>query len=172
MKIILFRGRPGVGKTTLSSAIALQHSFPVLRKDDLYQVSASKIDTHDARNDISYETIYKILEANAGSDCTFILDCPFQYPDDLPTLRTWCAIHHTKLVSILVTCSDETMWAQRIAAREERPFSIHHFTSFEKIEKHYGSMHLTPEADELLVDTVHPIAASLAYINQHITESL
>jgi adenylate kinase family enzyme len=168
MRIILFRGRPGVGKTTLSSVISKRHHFPVLRKDDIYHVSAKQVDTHENRNDISYETIYKILEANVETDCTFILDCPFQYPGDLELIRTWCDTFKVQLRSILVTCSDEIMWAERIAQRDERPYNIHHFTDFERLKEFYGTMHLTPEPDELLVDTVHPIEASIKKIEDFI----
>ncbi len=169
MKIILFRGRPGVGKTTLSSVISKRHNIPVLRKDDIYHVSAKQIETHENRNDISYETIYKILEANVETDCTFILDCPFQYPGDLELIKTWSTTYNVRLLSILVTCSDEVEWAKRIAERDERPFSIHHFTDFERLKDFYGIMHLTPESGELLIDTVHPIETSIEKIEHFIT---
>ena len=168
MKVILFRGRPGVGKTTLSSIISKRHNIPVLRKDDIYHVSAKQIETHESRNDISYETIYKILEANAETKCTFILDCPFQYPGDLELIRVWCDTYKATLHSILVTCSDEMVWAKRISERDERPFNIHHFTDFERLRAFYGTVQLTPEVDELLIDTVHPIEDSIRKIEEFI----
>lgn len=168
MRIILFRGRPGVGKTTLSSMLAKRQHFPVLRKDDIYHVSAKQIETHESRNDVSYDTIYKILEANVDVDCTFILDCPFQYPGDLELIRTWSSTYNVTLLSILVTCSDEIVWAERISNREERPYNIHHFTDFERLKDFYGTMHLTPETDELLIDTIHPIETSMQKIEAFI----
>jgi adenylate kinase family enzyme len=169
MRIILFRGRPGVGKTTLSNALAQVTHFPILRKDDIYHASAKQVEAHESRNDISYETIYTILEANAKNDVTFILDCPFQYPADMPMMHEWCATHGAELKSVLVTCSDETIWAARIAAREERPFNIHHFTDFARLKEFYGTMQLTPERDELLIDTIKPVGESLEKINAFIS---
>jgi adenylate kinase family enzyme len=168
MRIVLFRGRPGVGKTTLSTAIAEACGHPVLRKDDIYHMSAKRLDEHASRNDLSYETIYTILETNQHVPCTFLLDCPFQHPGDMEALHAWCTEHQVELKSILVVCSNESLWAERISNRGERPHNIHHFTSFEKLKNYYGTMHLSPEAGELVIDTVQPIESSLEKIRAYI----
>ncbi|MFM2415116.1 MAG: hypothetical protein RI911_809, partial [Candidatus Parcubacteria bacterium] len=64
---------------------------------------------------------------------------------------------------------DEVLWAERIANRDIRPFNIHHFTDFERLKAFYGTMHLTPDDDELLVDTIHPLEHSLKRISDWIS---
>ncbi len=164
MKLILFRGRPGTGKTTLSQAFAQRVNFPILRKDDVYDVTAEFITEHNARNKISYRALYKILESNTGNGSTFILDYPFQHPGDLDILRAWCADHKATLKSILVTCSDEKVWAQRLDERAKNPAPNQLITDFDSFKKLYGTMHLSPEADELCVDTVRSVEDIVANI--------
>ncbi|MCX6756120.1 MAG: hypothetical protein NTX85_02165 [Candidatus Nomurabacteria bacterium] len=50
--VILFRGRPGVGKTTISNAFAIERGIPILRKDDIYDVTALYVNDHTTRNKI------------------------------------------------------------------------------------------------------------------------
>ena len=45
-KVILFRGKAGVGKTTLSNESSKRLNIPVLRKDDIYDAVASYIEEH------------------------------------------------------------------------------------------------------------------------------
>lgn len=164
MKIILFRGRPGTGKTTLSNAFAKQVNFSVLRKDDVYDVTAEFVSEHGIRNKISYQALYKILGSNTKNDSTFILDYPFQHEGDLDVLRKWCVENGAALKSILVTCSDEKVWAKRFEERTKNPTPNQLLTDFESFKKLYGTMHLTPEADELFIDTVNSIESNLAQI--------
>jgi len=168
MKIILFRGRPGTGKTTLSNAFAKQIHFPVLRKDDMYDVTSEFVNEHGIRNKISYQTLYKILESNIENNSTFIFDYPFQHPGDLEILRNWCANNGVTLKSILVTCSNEEVWAQRFKERAKNPAPNQLITNFEEFKKLYGTMHLTPEADELFVDTINSLESILAQVNAFI----
>jgi broad-specificity NMP kinase len=61
MKIILFRGRPGVGKTTISDAFTRDLNYFLLRKDDLYDISSQLLSDHNDRNKIAYKSLYKLL---------------------------------------------------------------------------------------------------------------
>lgn len=47
MRIILFRGLPGVGKTYVSDVLALKINSLILRKDNLYDVIADDINNHE-----------------------------------------------------------------------------------------------------------------------------
>jgi tRNA uridine 5-carbamoylmethylation protein Kti12 len=157
MKIILFRGRPGTGKTTLSEALAQQTNFSILRKDDIYDVTSVFIAEHDIRNKISYNALYKILESNSKNDLVFIVDYPFQYPGDLEIIKNWCIDKKVVLKSILVTCSDEKLWAQRFENRSKNPTPNQLITDFESFKKLYGTMQLPPEKDELFIDSINSL---------------
>ena len=170
MRIILFRGRPGTGKTTLSTALGYLANLPVLRKDDFYDAVSEFIAEHGARNRASYQALYSILESNSKTDSTFILDYPFQHPGDLGIVRKWSAEHGTTLKSILVTCSDEELWAHRLEERAKNPTPNQIITDFLSLRTLYGVMQLMPEADELFVDTVDNIATILPRVIRFVSE--
>lgn len=155
MKLILFRGRPGAGKTTISNLLSKEEDLPILRKDDIYDVAFEFIEDHTTKNKISYGSLYAILETNKASGCTFILDYPFQTTDDLSIIKQWCTTNDVELKSILVTCSNEALWAERFNVRASNPKPNQLLTNFEKMKEYYGAMQLTPELNELFIDTVN-----------------
>ncbi len=157
MKIILFRGRPGTGKTTLTHAFAEKTHFSILRKDDIYDPVSEYVKEHSDRNKLSHGILYKILESNIHSDATFILDFAFQNSSDYSIIKNWCAERNVQFKSVLVTCSDEKLWAERLDKRSENPTPNQLITSFEGFKKYYGTMHIEPEQDELVVDTVKSV---------------
>lgn len=170
MRIILFRGRPGTGKTVLSDAVATQTDLPVLRKDDFYDAAAEFVAEHDVRNRMSYRALYKVLESNSNNQSTLILDYPFQHPGDLGLIGRWSAENGARLKSVLVTCSDERLWAQRLEERAINPAPNQLITNFQSFQKFYGTMQLTPEVGELLVDNVGSIEDVLPQIIRFISE--
>lgn len=76
-EVILFRGRPGVGKTLLSDRISALCNLPIIRKDDLYDMTASFLIDHEQRNKVSYGILFKILETNKWVAGRTVLDFPF-----------------------------------------------------------------------------------------------
>lgn len=168
MKIILFRGRPGAGKTTLSSILAKEINAPVLRKDDIYDVAAELLSTHQDCNKLSYNSLYQILASNTQTNCTFILDYPFQTTEDLAVIKNWCLERGVELKSILVTCTDEKLWADRFNVRSINPAPNQLITNFDTLKEHYGNIQITPEPTELLVDTAQDQDSILEVIRKFI----
>ena len=153
MKIILFRGRPGSGKTTLSHVFAGKTHFPILRKDDFYDPISNYIEEHQKRNILSHDILYKILQSNIHTETTFILDFAFQTPADYSLIKNWCIEGEIEFKSILVTCSNEKVWADRFNKRAENPLPNQLITNFDELKKHYGTMEIGAEENELVVDT-------------------
>lgn len=95
MQIILFRGRPGVGKTTPTNAFIKKHPYFLIRKDDLYDVASEVLTEHHARNKIAYDGLYTLLASNVMySKSDFRLSVPAR----------WRHTHHEKLVSSKQCC--------------------------------------------------------------------
>lgn len=57
-KVIVFRGKAGVGKTAISNEISRMLNIPVIRKDDIYDSIANYVDNHELRNKACYNTLY------------------------------------------------------------------------------------------------------------------
>lgn len=166
--IILFRGRPGVGKSTLSNALAKERKLPILRKDDIYDATTIYIEDHTIRNKISYDSLFKILESNISSGTSLILDYPFQRDEEIVNLQEWCKKRDLNLVSILVTCSDREIWKGRFNKRSENPTPNQLITNLDELEKHYGNLYLKPLRNEVVVDTIEPIDVILKQLTTHI----
>lgn len=165
--VILFRGRPGVGKTTLTTMLSKRlHSF-VLRKDDIYDVTSKYVDDNTVRNKISYNALYKTIESNSVSGATIILDYPFQINENVEAFQTWCKARGVKLILILVICSDRALWKERFNARAENPEPSQLITDFDELEKHYGTLSIAPLEHELVVDTVQPPSEIIDAIISH-----
>jgi predicted kinase len=156
MLLILFRGRPGTGKTTMSNLLATKINVPVIRKDDIYDQLTLLSGTHDLRNKTTFNIIYSILISNIHNSSTLILDCPFQFEEDIKSLKDWCRSHDVQLKTILVTCSDEQIWSERFKERAKNPAPNQLITDFEGFKDRYKVMQLKPDDGELLVDTTKP----------------
>lgn len=170
MKLILFRGRPGTGKTTLSHTLAGETHFSVLRKDDFYDPASLYIKEHQERNRLCHEILYSVLESNRHSDTTFILDFAFQNQSDFSSIKTWCTERRVELKSILVTCSDQKVWAARFNKRAEHPAPNQLITNFEALKKYYGTMEIVSESGELVVDTIEPVENILLQVRDFISK--
>jgi tRNA uridine 5-carbamoylmethylation protein Kti12 len=169
MKLILFRGRPGTGKTSLSNLLSSRIHVPILRKDDIYDVISALEPEHHERNRITYKLLYTILDTNRHQAPTVILDFPFQAPEDIAGLRSWCDGHKVTLKSILVTCSDETLWTARINRRAESPLPNQLIADFEELRRRYPELHLRPDPGELMIDTVRPTEVNLIEVIDFVT---
>lgn len=165
--IILFRGRPGVGKSTVSNAFAKERKLPILRKDDIYDSAASYIEDHVIRNRISYDSLFKILESNISSGTSIILDYPFQRDEEVMNLHKWCEERNLQLVSVLVTCSNREVLKERFNKRSANPAPNQLITDLDELERHYGNLDLKPLEGEIVVDTVESIETVLKQLATH-----
>lgn len=169
MKIILFRGLPGSGKTTISTLVSKETNIPVLRKDDTYDLVSEFVQGYQTRNKISYGTLYAILKTNSKLDCSFIIDFPFNNQEHFSIIKSWCKEYGVELKSILVTCSDEKVWAERFNVRGENPLPNQLITNFEELNKNYnGVIQVTPEPGELVLDALKPSEILLKEIQNFI----
>ena len=153
MKVLLLRGRPGVGKTTLASAVASDMNWMVISKDCFYDAIAGSVEDHSLRNKASYQALYNILKINCAANYTVILDFPFQTFSELNIIRSFCVDHSIIFKSVLVSCANESIWAERINQRAKNPLPNQLITNFDVFRKNYESLSILPEEGEYCVDT-------------------
>ncbi|MGJ0847591.1 AAA family ATPase [Tissierella praeacuta] len=82
-KVILFRGKAGVGKTTLSSRVSKELSIPVVRKDDVYDSIAPYIENYEITNKACYDILYRIIGTNLSNGIDIIVDAGFHDIDQV-----------------------------------------------------------------------------------------
>lgn len=163
-EVILLRGRPGVGKTTVSNSLQARLHVPIIRKDDIYDAVAGYNDSHELRNRMSYDILYNMLETNRLLHGRVILDFPFNRAEDMRRFDERVREQGLSLRPILCVCSDERIWAERFEARKLAPRPNQLITDFEELKRHYGDLSIDPIEGELIVDTVENIGAILERI--------
>jgi len=156
-KIILIRGKAGVGKTTISSYLGKKLKVPVIRKDDIYDSIANYIDNHNLRNKACYDTMYKIIKTNIEHDLYIVVDAGFHDINDALNFKQWVIDKGADFLSILCICSDESLWAERFNKRKHNPQPNNLITDFSELKLHYKDLYTKPLDNELILDTVEDI---------------
>ncbi|SDD49605.1 Predicted kinase [Paenibacillus sp. UNCCL117] len=163
-RIILFRGKAGTGKSTLSNELARILQLPVLHKDDIYDSVAGFVPEHSSRNQICFDILYRFLEHTIGANAAVILDFGFNNLEDVGRLEGWIEARGGELIKIRCVCSDETVWSDRLAVRKARPLPNQLITSLSGLKEHYKNSGPDFIEDELIVDTSVPLESSLQHI--------
>jgi Cdc6-like AAA superfamily ATPase len=164
-RIIVIRGRAGVGKTTLSNEIGRRLKIAIIRKDDIYDSIFAYIQDHNTRNKLSYELIYEIMKTNLECNVDLLIDAPFS---DILELNLWISNKDGILKSILCICSDEKLWAHRFNQRKINPKPNNLITDFEEMKKYYGDLRIDPIKGELVLDSINNMDALVAQVQEYL----
>lgn len=75
--LLLLKGEPGAGKSTLGRALAARLRWAILDKDDARNAmpAIGQSPAFDW-NTLSYDILFKFLEGNLACGVSVILDCP------------------------------------------------------------------------------------------------
>lgn len=169
--IILFRGRPGVGKSTISDAFAEERKLSILRKDDIYDSAANYIEDSTIRNKVSYDSLFKIIDSNKHSGTSIIVDYPFQKDEEVINFKNYCKDRNVSLISVLVICSDRELWKERFNKRTENPAPNQLITDLDELERYYGDLVLKPLENEIVVDTTESIEIILKQLTSWVLKN-
>ena len=169
-KVILLRGKAGVGKSYLSDLLSKKLNVAIIRKDDIYDALANYVDDHEVRNKISYDVMHKMIESNINSDADVIVDAPFHYLNQVERFDNWIKKKNGKLISFCCNCSDEELWAKRFNLRNENPKANNLITDFNELKGHYKDLRTIPMVGEVELDTKHDSDDLLLTIHDKIME--
>lgn len=169
-KVILIRGKAGVGKSYISNLLAKKLNVAIIRKDDIYDTVANYVDDHEVRNKICYDIMHKMIESNIESDADIIVDAPFHYLNQVERFDNWISDKKGKLISFCCNCSDEELWSKRFNLRKENPKPNNQITDFNELKRHYSDMRTIPMAGEVELDTKHDIDKLLMMVHEKIND--
>lgn len=162
VKIILFRGPPAAGKTTMSDRVAHQLRLPVWRKDDVYDALAGYVDVDSARNQISFKVLVATMQSALKNHVDLVVDTGYNDLGEVLNLKRWVEEREGTLLSALGICSDEGIWAARLRARAVRPLPNQVLTDSAALKAYYNSQLLGTVRGELVLDTIEPVADLVA----------
>ncbi|CAG7615565.1 AAA family ATPase [Paenibacillus allorhizosphaerae] len=169
-EVILLRGRPGVGKTTISDRLGPMLNVPIIRKDDFYDVISDYNDNHEQRNKVSYGILFRLLQTNASTNMRYILDFPFNKEEEMNHFKLWLESRDYGLKSILCTCSDEKIWAERFNKRKSNPLPNQLITDFDELKSYYKVLSIQPMDGELVIDTVESMDSIMDQIKVYLQQ--
>ncbi|MZQ87075.1 AAA family ATPase [Paenibacillus sp. 5J-6] len=164
--IILFRGKAGTGKTTLSNELGKRLKVAVLHKDDIYDSIANDVPEHEARNQICFDFLYRFLHTVIASDADVILDYGFNQSDAALKFKHWIEERGGRLMMLHCICSDESLWAQRLAERSKAPTANQLITDLAKLKEHYKQVRSEFLDGEMVLDTIQPIDSLMEQVSK------
>lgn len=164
--IILFRGKAGTGKTTLSNELGKRLKVPVLHKDDIYDSVAKDVSEHEARNQICFDFLYRFLHTVIATDADVILDYGFNHTDAVGKFKIWIEERGGKLMTLHCICSDDSTWAQRLAERSLAPTANQLITDLDKLKEHYKQVRSEVLDGEMVLNTVQPIESLMDQVSK------
>lgn len=170
-KIILFRGKAGTGKSTLSNELAMRLNVPVLHKDDIYDSVAGFVPEHSSRNKICFDFLYRFLENVINSKAIIILDYGLNNTEDVKRLERWVAKRGGELKTVHCICSDESIWSERLAERSINPLPNQLITNLSELKEHYKNLGPAFLEGELIVNTVTSTEITIETIQSFLFEA-
>jgi predicted kinase len=165
MWLIVMRGMPGCGKSTVARALGRQLEWPIIDKDDIKDILDAQV---PASGGLAYETMWNVARRQLLQGLNVIADSPLTFLMAYEKARAIAQETGATLAIIECRCSDEQVWRQRINARKELQLPAHHQTDWDTFLRYRQQMLAEmdyPITDlNLVVDTVRPLTEGVAEI--------
>jgi predicted kinase len=161
--LLLFKGHPATGKSTLANALARHLAWPLIDKDDIKDHTYALPDG----GQLVYTIMWQIVRHQLQLGLSVIVDSPLSYSTTYRTGEELALRVRARLL-VVETCVPEEVWWARLEARIEEAQS--HRTSgwdaMQRLLDSYGGSWQYPIMSEryLIVDTTQPIAENVQQI--------
>ncbi len=168
MKLIVFSGLPGTGKSALSTAIGCEAGIPVFAYDWLMSVIRTHhvLSTPEVGAQIGYGLLTTLAQRQLALGQSAILDCVVGVAKQRELWRELAAEFGAAFFAIETICSDETLHRRRIEGRERGIPGWYELT-WDNVESSRRNFQAW-EGDHLVVDAVHPLAENLEQVRAYL----
>lgn len=164
MKLILFSGLPGTGKSTLAEAVGMQLSVPVFAKDwleaTLLRCELLPSDENKPLGSAGYELLTTLAERQLMLGQSAILDSVASTQSIRDTWKRLSEKYQAKWHVIECICSDGSFHRSQLATRERRIPGWHElaWSDVEKVKSYF----LPWREEHLVVDMMDPFEENLS----------
>ena len=169
MKLIVFSGLPGTGKTSLAEAIGRQLGLPVFAKDWLEAtLKRSQLGAEAAQHTgyAAYELLTTLAERQLMLGQSAILDSVLSIAKIREQWRALAQKYQAQWRVIECICSDENIHRQRLSQRQRGIPGWHEleWSEVERVKEYYAAW---TEA-RLVIDTLRPHPENIREILEYL----
>lgn len=159
--LVLMKGPPGSGKSTIASELGRRLGWPVIDKDAVRDLLPDEL------GGISYEAMLALAERQLSIGLNVIADSPLGYGRAYAKARAASGTTGARMLVIECDCSDGAEWRRRIEQRSGTGLAAHHATDWSKVEEFRERTTADPyevDVPMLRVDTARPVEQILPAI--------
>ncbi|GAB4194844.1 MAG: AAA family ATPase [Roseiflexaceae bacterium] len=161
--LIVFKGHPGVGKSTVARVLGRALNIAIIDKDDVKDVLAGVCTNAGG---LSYEVMFRVARRQLLQGLHAICDSPLSEELGYQSACAAAEAAQAALVVIECVCSDPAVWRSRIEQRAAQGLPTHQIDSWAALEQHLqrratGS-HYPISHPYLLLDTIQPLDQEVA----------
>jgi predicted kinase len=119
--LVLLKGQPGCGKSTLGKSLASNLRVPLIIKDDArdYLHHGSLTDAHPSIdwNSLSYDIMFNYLETQLSVGLSAIVDSPLARRELFDRAAALAKKYNAEIALIELYASDQQEWSRRLSER-------------------------------------------------------
>ena len=167
MTLIVMRGYPGTGKSTIARAISAALHAPLIDRDILRQKAVDIFGNLPHVGRFSYELMFALTEEQLGLGLSVVVDTPLTYRTTYEQAKELAQTFHVPMLVVHCQCSPEVQ-KRRLEGRVGK-VSEFQITSWEEW------MQWKPRFEDFddegcIIDTSNPLDDSLAKVIRTIHE--
>ena len=169
MKLIVFSGLPGTGKSKLAEAVGSELGIPVFAKDWLEAgLLRSRLTVSDENSSLgatSYDLLTMLAERQMSLHQSVILDSVASTESIRSTWREICRKYHAEWRVVECICSDESVHRERLTIRQRNIPGWHEleWAEVERVRTYY----VTWNEKRLIVDSIQSFDSNLVAVLEY-----
>lgn len=162
MRVIVFAGLPGTGKSTLAEVIGTHFKIPVFALDWLFgSLRPFSILTQENATEIGMALLTTLVQRQCKLNQSAIIDSPNHTKTLRDHWKTLATAHTAALYQIETICSDAQLHRQHIEKRQQNIPGWHEVT-WQHVERMQALYELWNDK-HLVIDSARPLQENIQY---------